>query len=135
MRDMTIGALASAAGVGIETIRYYQRRGLLHEPRRPAQGVRRNGADAAARLRFIRRAQEIGFTLEEVKTLLTLERTPNCRGARALAAAKLAAVESRLRDLERMRRALAALIVQCGAGRSRACPIIETLAGGGEVQA
>jgi MerR family mercuric resistance operon transcriptional regulator len=124
---MTIGALAKAAGVGVETVRYYQRRGLLEEPRRPARGVRRYAAADAARLRFIRRAQEIGFTLEEVKTLLRLEQAPSCRGARELAATKLAAVQSRLRDLRRMRDALAGLIRQCDTQGDRACPIIASL--------
>ena len=129
MNEMTIGRLAEAAGVHLETIRYYQRRGLLAEPKRPAGGIRRYGADAVARLGFIRRSQEVGFTLEEVKALLKLGETPNCRGARTLAATKLELVELRLRDLERMRGALAELIGQCDAGRERNCPIIESLSG------
>ena len=127
MDALTIGRLARAAGVHVETIRYYQRRGLLAEPNRPAGGVRRYGTDAVARLGFIKRAQEIGFSLEEVKALLVLGETPNCRGARTLAANKLQLVESRLRDLDRMRRALKSLIGQCDAGRERRCPIIESL--------
>ena len=125
---LTIGQVAKAAGVNVETIRYYQRRRLLAEPNRPVGGVRRYGADAVARLGFIKRAQEIGFSLEEVKALLVLGETPNCRGARTLAAKKLQLVESRLRDLDRMRRALKSLIGQCDAGRERRCPIIESLA-------
>jgi MerR family mercuric resistance operon transcriptional regulator len=130
MGEMTIGKLARAAGVGVETVRYYQRRGLLGEPGRPAGGVRRYGDDAVARIRFIRRAQEVGFALEDVKVLLVLGETPDCRGARALAAKKLDLVESRIRDLERMRQALGVLIRQCDAGGTRNCPIIENLAGG-----
>jgi MerR family mercuric resistance operon transcriptional regulator len=126
---MTIGALALAADVHVETIRYYQRRRLLAEPKRPAGGVRRYGADAIARLGFIRRAQDLGFSLEEVRALLVLGETPNCRGARTLAAKKLAVVESRLSDLERMRLALASLIRQCDAGSARRCAIIASLAG------
>jgi MerR family mercuric resistance operon transcriptional regulator len=129
MAEMTIGALAKASGVGVETVRFYQRRGLLAEPRRPPGGVRRYGADAVARLGFIRRAQEVGFTLEEVATLLRLGQTPNCRGARALAAQKLELVEGRLRSLRRMRRSLEELIAQCDAGGERRCPIIESLVG------
>ena len=129
MNEMTIGRLAEAAGVHLETIRYYQRRGLLAEPKRPAGGIRRYGADAVAKLGFIRRSQEVGFTLEEVKALLKLGETPSCRGARTLAATKLELVELRLRDLERMRGALAELIGQCDAGRERNCPIIESLSG------
>jgi MerR family mercuric resistance operon transcriptional regulator len=128
MRELTIGELAKAGGVNVETVRYYQRRGLLAVPERPRGGVRRYGADTVARLGFIRRAQDVGFTLEEVGTLLRLGETPGCRGARALAAGKLEVVDSRLRDLRRMRRALAMLIAQCDAGRGMRCPIIENLA-------
>ena len=78
MHDMTIGRLAKAAGVHVETIRYYQRRGLLAEPRRAPGSVRRYGAEAAARVEFVKRAQELGFTLEEVKALLKLNSTPTC---------------------------------------------------------
>ena len=127
MDALTIGRLASEAGVHVETIRYYQRRGLLAEPKRPAGGVRRYGDDAIERLGFIRRAQEVGFTLDEVKALLVLGETPNCRGARSLAAKKLELVESRIRDLQRMRLALAGLVDQCDAGSERSCPIIENL--------
>ena len=130
MDEMTIGRLAEAAGVHLETIRYYQRRGLLAEPKRPAGGVRRYGEDAIARLCFIRRAQEVGFTLDEVKALLKLGETPGCRGARTMAAKKLELVETRLRDLERMRGVLADLIAQCDVGGKRQCPIIEALASG-----
>ena len=128
MDMLTIGRLARAAGVHVETIRYYQRRGLIVEPRRPSGGVRRYGPEAQARLRFVRRAQDLGFTLEEVKALLMLGETPNCRGARTLAAAKLQLVESRIDDLVRMRQALRSLIRQCGSGGKRSCPIIENLA-------
>lgn len=128
MPGMTIGALAKAGGVNVETVRYYQRRGLLAEPARPAGSVRRYGTEAADRLAFIRRAQELGFTLQEVSALLGLAETPNCRGARGLAASKLELVEKRIRDLHRMRRALHALIRQCDTGGARRCPIIDSLA-------
>jgi MerR family mercuric resistance operon transcriptional regulator len=128
MAELTIGALARVSGVGVETVRFYQRRGLLAEPGRPVGGVRRYGDEAIARLGFIRRAQEVGFSLDEVATLLKLGETPNCRGARALAAQKLDLVEARLRSLERMKRALRGLIAQCDAGGERRCPIIESLA-------
>ena len=126
MRAMTIGTLARATGVHVETIRFYQRRGLLPQPKRPPAGVRRYGEDAAARLRFIKRAQDIGFTLGEVAELLRLER--GCRNAHDLAAAKLTAVERRLADLSRVRKTLRELIGRCEAGKSAACPIIEALA-------
>lgn len=127
METLTIGRLASEAGVHVETIRYYQRRGLLAEPRRPAGGVRRYGDDAVTRLSFIRRAQEIGFTLEEIRQLIRISETPDCRSARDIAARKLGVVRTRLNDLERVRKALAALISQCDSGRRRSCPIIEAL--------
>ncbi len=129
MPEMTIGSLAKACGVGVETVRYYQRRGLLAEPQRRSGGIRRYGADAVARLGFIRRAQDVGFTLDEVKALLKLGETPNCRGARKLAAQKLEVVQARLRDLQRVGRALTELIEQCDAGRERHCPIIRNLTG------
>ena len=128
MDAMTIGALAKAAGVHLETIRYYQRRGLLGEPQRPLGGIRRYNAEDAARLRFIKRAQDIGFTLEEIRELLRLERVPGCRDARSLAAAKLAAVEGRIDDLKRVRATLKRLVAQCDAGDERSCPIIASLA-------
>ena len=130
MPEMTIGALAKACRVGVETVRYYQRRGLLAQPQRPSGGVRRYGEDTIARLGFIRRAQDVGFTLDEVKALLKLGETPNCRGARTLAAQKLEVVKTRMRDLQRVRRALAELIERCDAGLDRRCPIIENLARG-----
>jgi len=95
MADMTIGALAKAAGVHVETVRYYQRRGLVAEPKRQAGSVRRYDDGAVKRLRFVRRAQELGFTLEEIKALVRLGETPSCRGARELAEEKLALVKSR----------------------------------------
>jgi len=130
MKEMTIGALAKACGVGVETVRYYQRRGLLAEPLRAQGGVRRYGADAMARLGFIRRAQDVKFTLDEIKILLRLGEIPNCRGARTLAAQKLEVVNVRLRELRRISRALTDLIGQCDAGRERRCPIIARLASG-----
>ena len=126
MKAMTIGTLARTTGVHVETIRFYQRRGLLPLPKRPPAGVRRYGEEAAARLRFIKRAQDIGFTLGEVAELLRLER--GCRDAHDLATAKLATVERRLADLSRMRKTLRELVVRCEAGQSGSCPIIEALA-------
>lgn len=128
MDTLTIGGLAKEAGVHVETIRYYQRRGLIDEPRKPPGGIRRYGAGTAARLGFIRRAQEIGFSLDEVKELLRLERTPGCRDAREIAEKKLAGVEERIKDLQRVRRVLAGLIAECTAGGERRCAIIDSLA-------
>src|SRR5215472_14190861 len=129
---LTIGQLAQAAGVNLETIRYYQRRGLLIEPAKPPGGHRRYPPDAARRLRFIKRAQTLGFTLDEVAGLLTLEETQSCGDTRRLAERKLAVIEERLADLARMRRLLKGLIAECQSGkRPRSCPIIATLSGGG----
>jgi len=126
-RSMTIGTLAREASVNVETVRYYQRRRLLGVPARPMGGVRRYGEDALARIGFIRRAQDLGFTLEEIAALLKLERFSACRPARAMAEKKLAVVERRLRDLARLKSVLVALIERCDAGSARGCAIIESL--------
>lgn len=127
MERMTIGALARAAQVHVETVRYYQRRELLDEPKRQPGSVRRYDEHAVKRLRFVRRAQELGLTLEEIKNLVRLGDTPNCRGARELAARKLDLVNARLADLRRMQTALEELLAQCDSGRKRTCPIIDSL--------
>jgi MerR family transcriptional regulator, mercuric resistance operon regulatory protein len=125
---MTIGALARSAAVGVETIRYYQRRGLLPQPVRQYGSIRRYSAADAARLRFIRRAQELGFTLDEIGELLKLQDGADRRAIRRIARTRLTQVESRVADLQRMRRALQHVIDDCehapGAPR---CPIIEAI--------
>lgn len=126
--SMTIGRLAHAAGVNVETIRYYQRRDLLDEPNKPLGGHRRYAPEAARRVNFIKRAQQLGFTLEEVKDLLMLEDGQNCRETRRLAQHKLQIIETRIADLDRMRRLLKGLIGECELGKQpRSCPIIATL--------
>ena len=128
--QLTIGRLAMAAGVNVETIRYYQRRGLMDEPDKPLGGYRRYTPTAVTRVRFIKRAQQLGFTLEEVSGLLLLEDGQNCRETRLLAEHKLTVIEQRIADLTRMRRLLKGLIAECTAGqRPRSCPIIATLSG------
>ncbi len=125
---LSIGSLANAADVNVETIRYYQRRGLLDEPSKPLGGHRRYPPSAATRVRFIKRAQQLGFTLEEIKDLLLLEDGQSCRETRLLAEHKLDLIEARIADLSRMRRLLKGLIAQCVEGkRPRSCPIIATL--------
>lgn len=125
---MTIGQVASKADVHVETIRYYQRIGLVGEPPRPLGGIRHYDETIVARLRFIKRAQQLGFTLDEVRNLLALEDGQSCRETRALAEKKLTVIEARLADLQRMQKLLKALIAGCDAGkRPRACPIIATL--------
>jgi MerR family mercuric resistance operon transcriptional regulator len=134
MNNLTIGQVAREAGVHKETIRYYQSLRLVDEPARPQGSVRRYGATTVERLRFIKRAQELGFTLEEVRKLLLLEDGQNCTETRRIAEEKLVMVTQRIADLNRMRRLLAGLVEQCGQGkRPRSCPIISTLAakGGG----
>ena len=131
---LTIGRLAQAAGVNVETIRYYQRRGLLDEPEKPLGEYRRYADSATGRVIFIKRAQQLGFTLEEVKGLLKLDDGQNCRATRVLAEHKLALIEARIADLTRMRRLLKGLISQCEEGkRPRSCPIISTLTAEGQV--
>ena len=120
---MTIARLGAAAGVGVETIRYYQRRGLLAVP--PSAGsVRRYGAEDVRRLKFIRRAQAAGFTLEEIGELLRLDRTSDRARVRALATARLAALDAKIAELEAARGALERLKGVCAAGGKGPCPII-----------
>jgi MerR family mercuric resistance operon transcriptional regulator len=125
---LTIGRLARAAGVNVETIRYYQRRGLLPEPARPLGGQRHYGPTVAMRVRFIKRAQQLGFTLDEVKELLLLDDGQACRQTRMLAERKLTSIEARIADLDRVRCLLERLIAECADGRRpRSCPIIASL--------
>jgi MerR family mercuric resistance operon transcriptional regulator len=123
---MTIGRLAKAAGVNVETVRYYQRRGLLREPRKPAGGQRRYAEDVLRRIGFIRRAQQLGFTLDEIGQLMPGPHGPTCRDARRVAEQRYAVIESRLAELERMRSELGRLIAACRRSRS-ACPLIDAL--------
>jgi MerR family mercuric resistance operon transcriptional regulator len=125
----TIGGLAKAAGVGVETVRYYQRRGLLSEPPRPPGEIRRYSDEDLRRLRFIRRAQSAGFTLEEIGELLALDRTDDRARVRELATERLAALEARMADLERSRTALERLRTACASGRKGPCPILEAFDG------
>lgn len=125
----TIGGLAAAAGVHVETVRYYQRRGLVAEPRRPQGGVRRYTNADAERLRFIKRAQAVGFTLSEIEALLALQRRKSCRATRALAVTKLEFVDARLQDLKRLKVELTQWIAACDSnGEDSVCPAIERLA-------
>ena len=123
MNDLTIGALAHQGGVGVETIRYYQRRGLLPTPRR-GDGVRRYGEEDLKRLRFIRAAQAAGFTLEQVGELLVLDASHDRARARALATARIAALDEKIAELEAARNALKKLAHKCGAHSRGPCPII-----------
>ncbi|MDH4556394.1 Hg(II)-responsive transcriptional regulator [Pseudomonas sp. BN417] len=126
---LTIGKLAEAAEVNIETIRYYQRRGLLQEPAKPLGGYRRYAPDQVKRVRFIKRAQALGFTLAEVGDLLKLAHGHTCAETQALAVRKLRLIEEKIADLAAMQQALGILVRQCDAGSGKeGCPIIEVLA-------
>jgi MerR family copper efflux transcriptional regulator len=128
MQALGIGQLAKRGGVGIDTVRYYERNGLLTPQTRLASGYRRYGELELARLRFIRRAQALGFTLKEVKELLTLSAQRNVGRVKRSAQAKLADVQGRIAALERVRDGLANLIEACpGHGRAADCPILRAL--------
>lgn len=125
---LTIGRLARAAGVGIQTVRFYERRGLLAQPRRDGTGYRRYTADHLTRLRFIRKAQHLGFSLREVHALLGMSDASGarCANVKHEADRKVEEVTARIRDLQRMKRSLEALSRACGAGRRamRRCRIL-----------
>lgn len=125
---MRIGQLARSVGVHVETIRYYQRIGLIKLPEKPYGGVRSYGDDDLRRLRFIRRAQGLGFSLEDIRALLELS-TSDCQQVQRLALEKLNLVKGRLRQLRRIESALTKTIEQCAKRQApENCPIIETLA-------
>lgn len=127
MRDLlSISQLASAGGVGVETVRYYQRRGLLAEPDKPLGGHRRYPAGMVKKLRFIRRAQALGFTLEEIEALLQ-PHTAVCADTRALTIHKIELIDQKIRMLTDMRTALAGLVKRCAQSESEQCPILEAL--------
>jgi MerR family transcriptional regulator, mercuric resistance operon regulatory protein len=127
----TIGTLARAAGVNVETIRYYQRRGLVREPAKPLGGIRRYAHEHAQRLRFIRQAQQLGFSLEEVGDLLSLEDGLHCHDVEVIAGHKLAAVRERITQLRKIETVLAALVGKCRGNRGKLrCPLISSLESG-----
>lgn len=128
IETLRIGAFAAAAGVNVETIRFYQRKGLLQEPEKPHGGIRRYGEADVARVRFVKAAQRLGFSLDQVKGLLTLDDGTHCQEARQLAEHKLADVRARLSDLHRIESVLATLVDDCGASHgSVSCPLIAAL--------
>jgi MerR family mercuric resistance operon transcriptional regulator len=125
---MTIGGLAKAAGVNVETIRYYQRRGLIHEPHKPPGGHRRYPPLALEQIGFIRRAQNLGFSLAEVKSLLDLYDGRDGRATRVIAEKKVASLDLHIGHLQKMRRQLKALVAKSRALKGRkSCPIIAAL--------
>ncbi len=135
MSTMTIGKTASKAGVGVETVRFYERRGLIDQPPRPANGgFRVYPEQTVERIRFIRQAQELGFSLAEIAGLLALRADPSadCAEVRDHAEAKLDEVDRKIAGLEHLRSALAQIIAACpGRGALGACTIMDALAGAG----
>ena len=126
---LTIGTLAKATGCKVETIRYYERIGLLAPPARSRGGHRHYGDEALKRLNFIRRARRLGFGLDAVRALLVMAdgEEQNCAKAERIAAAHLDDVRAKLADLERMQSVLAAMVAACAGGTTPACPVIEAL--------
>jgi len=124
---MTIGGLARAAGVGVETIRYYQRCGLMNEPERPYGGIRRYFEPDLRRLRFIRHARELGFSLDEAGELLQLDDGVECQQAQRIAGEKRVRIQQRIEHLERIQATLESLVEQCRERKTARCPMIATL--------
>lgn len=127
--QLTIGRLSTRAAVNIETVRYYERIGLLPSPPRTEGGHRLYGEPHVKRLTFVRRARELGFTLEEIRALLRLadERPPSCARARSLATKHLADVRGKIADLKRMERVLTQTVALCEEGDRPECPLLEAL--------
>jgi MerR family mercuric resistance operon transcriptional regulator len=128
----TIAKAAEAAAVGVETIRYYERRGLVAQPAPAREGYRRYDRTHVARIRFIKRAQDLGFSLHDIQGLLALEDGTHRSEVQRIACARLAEIRSRLEDLRRMERALTGLLDRCRHGGGAKCPIIEAIAVGDE---
>ncbi|KAF0809720.1 Hg(II)-responsive transcriptional regulator [Alcanivorax sp. S71-1-4] len=127
---LTIGAFAKAAEVNVETIRFYQRKGLLPEPDRLYGRIRRYGPEDVARVRFVKSAQRLGFNLDEVSQLLQLEDGTHCSEAAELAALQLTDVRAKLADLSRIEAVLSRLVNECHAQRGNvSCPLIDSLHG------
>lgn len=132
MAAMSISQLARSAGVGVETVRYYQRRGLLADPRPQKtgiSGIRHYGDEEVRRLRFVRSAQAAGFTLEEIAELLHLDSTDDRPRAREMARSRIEALDARIDELQRARQSLSKLAKDCAAGGKGPCPIIAAFEG------
>jgi MerR family mercuric resistance operon transcriptional regulator len=123
--SLTIGKLAAAGGVGVETIRFYQRKDLLAQPKRES-GIRRYGSEDLRRLRFIKQAQAAGFTLEEIKELLMLDAGEDRSRARTLAASRIRALDTKIGELKAARNSLRRLATECGEGSNGPCPILSS---------
>ena len=130
MEIFSIGQVARRADVGVETVRFYEREGLLEEPARRASGYRQYSEEAVKQIRFIKRAQQLGFSLKEIRELLTLrvDGQTSCEQAKERAEAKLAEVEQKIRELQRMRQALIQVTSLCrGEEPSSRCPLLDAL--------
>lgn len=124
---LTIARVAEGAGVGIETVRYYERRGLIRQPDRRNGAYRRYDMDHVKRIRFVKRSQELGFSLDEVATLLELADGAKRAQVRSVASARLDQIRARIADMRRIERVLKRLLAECESGKTPHCPIIETL--------
>lgn len=132
MKPLTIGKVAERAGVGIETVRFYEREGLLDKPTRSASGYRQFNDNVVKRLMFISRAKELGFTLKEIKELLSLRIDPEicCEDVKSKADVKIADIENKIATLRKMKKALVRLSLTCGERETTTeCPILEALDG------
>ena len=130
MNHLTIGQLAKQGGVNLETIRYYERRGILPRPPRTVSGYRAFSHESVRRVRFIKRAQVLGFSLREIEELLTLRARPgrSCATVQAKAKAKIADIDAKLQQLSAMRGGLTRLVATCARrGTTSACPILDSL--------
>lgn len=130
MKPLTIGQIAERSGVGIETVRFYEREGLLAKPGRTEAGYRQYGEEVVARLRFIKRAKELGFSLREIGELLDLRMDPDttCEDVRERAKAKIGDIEEKIQTLLKMKAALVNVTKQCrGQGPTSECPILDAL--------
>ena len=137
MHTLTIGQLAKRAGVGVETVRFYERKGLLHEPGRRASGYREYEESAVGRLRFIRRAKQLGFALNEINELLSLRVDPKttCADVKRRTQAKITEIDGKMESLQRMKTALEKLAQECqGRGKANECPILDALDGEDDVR-
>ncbi len=135
MAAMTIGKVARAAGVGVETVRFYERTGLMTPPPRTRAGYRQYPPEAVDRLAFIRHAQRLGFTLTEVAELIALHETPApCEDVKARAVAKVAAIEEKIATLQAVKDELVALVARCETACTTSCPVltVPTSSGGEE---
>lgn len=131
VKTMGIGAIARQAAVSIDTVRYYEKNGLLHPAARAPSGYRRYEAIQLSRLRFIRRAQQLGFTLKDIRELLGISAQRDVARVRRAAERKLVEVEERIAALQAIQRGLSEMIAQCpGHGRAADCPILKALGGG-----